>query len=73
MTNVERIVADAAKLSDEEKRRAAEGILELVHDADPAIEEEWMQEAKRRFEAHDAGETKSAPWEEARARIFARP
>jgi putative addiction module component (TIGR02574 family) len=72
MTKVERIVAEVAELSEEERQQVADRILELVPN-ESEVAAAWMAEAERRFAEHDAGKTKSVPWSEARERIFVRP
>ncbi len=70
MTNVDRILAEAMKLTDDERSELADRLVKAVP-IDPDIEKAWMDEAERRFAEEDAGKTKSIPWEEARRQIFA--
>ncbi len=69
MTEVERIVAEVAQLSDEEKQQVADRILGLVPN-EQEIAALWMKEAERRFEELDNGVAKAIPWSEARERLF---
>ena len=69
MTEVERIVAEVAQLSDEEKQQVADQILQLVPN-ERDIAALWMKEAERRFEELDKGLVKAIPWSEARERLF---
>lgn len=69
MTKVERIVAEVAELSEEERQQVADRILELVPN-ESEIAAAWMAEAERRFDELDQGVVKAIPWSEARASLF---
>lgn len=70
MTNLDRILADAMKLTDEERLELADRLVKAVP-IDPDIEKAWLEEVERRFAEEDAGKTESIPWDEARRQIFA--
>jgi putative addiction module component (TIGR02574 family) len=75
MTDVDRVLAEAMKLSEAERSELAYRLVELVeHSTEPdsAIRAAWIAEAKRRLDDIDAGRAVAVPWEEARARIFAK-
>ena len=70
MTNLDRILAEALKLTDEERLELADRLVKAVP-IDPDIEKAWLEEVERRFAEEDAGKTESIPWDEARRQIFA--
>jgi putative addiction module component (TIGR02574 family) len=61
------------KLPESERRTLALRLLDTVGD-EPVeeIERRWVEEARRRAEEIQAGRSPRIPWDEARARIFAR-
>ena len=71
--SVEEIFAEAAEL-DENDRAALAGLLltSLEPIPDTTLDESWVKEIRRRVRAHEAGEITEVPWEEARARLWAR-
>jgi putative addiction module component (TIGR02574 family) len=71
MTNVDRILAEAMQLSEEERSELADRLAKTVPSA-KEIEAAWLDEAERRMAALDAGQLQAVPWAEARARIFAK-
>ncbi len=71
MTNVDRILAEAMQLSEEERSELADRLAKTVPSA-KEVETAWLDEADRRMAELDAGRVKAVPWEEARARIFAK-
>jgi putative addiction module component (TIGR02574 family) len=70
---IEEIFAEAVELQ-ENDRAALAGM--LLHSLEPSpdarMDDAWVEEIKRRIKALEAGEVKSVPWEEARARLWAR-
>lgn len=67
----------ALALSDDERTELIVRLLDLVpglHDRDTGavIEAAWMEEARQRLSDIEAGRVSTAPWSEARERIFAR-
>lgn len=74
MTSVDRILAEAMKLSDEERATLADRLLEIVPEVpDAGVEEAWLRESLRRRAEWKAGRAKAVPVEEALAQIFAKP
>lgn len=69
----EKLLDEALKLPEAERRALALRLLESVGDEpEGEIERAWVDEAKRRLDDVQAGHTQVAPWAEARGRIFAR-
>ena len=68
----QRLEAAALALPREERARLAERLIESLDD-DPAVEEAWAAEIKRRLDAIDRGEVEMVPAEdviaEARRRL----
>jgi len=74
MTNVDWILAEAMKLTDEERATLADRLLEIVPEApDAAVEEAWLKETLRRRAEWKAGRVKAVPIEEALTQMFAKP
>lgn len=74
MTNVDRIFAEAMKLSDEERAALADRLLEIVPEVpDADVEQAWLRETLRRRAEWKAGRAKAVPVEEALAQMFAKP
>ncbi len=70
MTNVDRILAEAMKLTGEERSELVDRLAKATP-IDPEIEKAWLDEVERRFAEGDAGGPRSIPWAEARRQIFA--
>ncbi|HEU4405311.1 MAG TPA: addiction module protein [Polyangiaceae bacterium] len=69
----EKLLDEALKLPESERRALALRLLDSVGDEPEAeVERAWVDEAKRRLDDVRAGRTELAPWAEARERIFAR-
>jgi putative addiction module component (TIGR02574 family) len=74
MTDVDRILAEAMKLSDEERATLADRLLEIVPEVpDADVEEAWLKETLRRRAEWKAGMVKAVPIEEAVTQMFAKP
>jgi putative addiction module component (TIGR02574 family) len=74
MTNVDRILAEAMKLSDEERATLADRLLEIVPEVpDAGVEEAWLKEILRRRAEWKAGRAKAVPIQDALAEMFAKP
>jgi putative addiction module component (TIGR02574 family) len=74
MTDVDRILAEAMKLSDEERATLADRLLEIVPEvSDAAVEEAWQKETLRRRAEWTAGRVKAIPLEEALTQMFTKP
>ena len=69
MTNVDRILAEAKKLSDEEfvELRARLPEAEARGEMAPDIKAAWDEEVQRRKRQLEAGETATRPWDEVKA------
>ena len=66
MTNVDRILAEAMKFSDEERATLADRLLEMVPEVpDAGVEEAWLKETLRRRAEWKAGRARAVPVEEA--------
>lgn len=75
MTNLERVLAEAMTLSNDERSELAERLLETlgpVEHVDPEVDAEWREEVRRRRARVASGEAKLVPWEEVRQRLFNR-
>lgn len=73
MNDVDRFLSEARKLSAEERNELTDRILELVPDAiDPAIDEAWREELRRRRAKIASGETELLAWEDVREQLFAK-
>jgi putative addiction module component (TIGR02574 family) len=73
MSSVAEVLEVAMALPESERRALALRLLDTVGD-EPVeeIERAWLEEARRRGDAVDAGRSARIPWEEARGRIFSR-
>ena len=68
----DKLFEDAQALPDEERAILALQLLDSVGEPEPEIERAWSDEVRQRLADIDAGRTRLAPWDEAKARIFAR-
>lgn len=71
----EKLLEEALKLPDSQRRLLAQELLETVGNESPSpeeVERAWVEEAKKRLDDIEAGRSTPVPWEEARGRIFAR-
>ena len=74
MTDVDRILAEAMKLSDEERATLADRLLEIVPEVpDAAAEDAWLKETLRRRAEWKVGRVKAIPIEQALSQMFAKP
>jgi putative addiction module component (TIGR02574 family) len=64
-----KILDEARALSVEEREEIAHGLLESVAADRDELSPEWREEIRRRIERAERGESKSIPWDEARARL----
>lgn len=68
-----KLLDEAMKLPDSERRVLALWLLDSVADEPPdEVERAWVEEALRRLDEVRAGRAGTGPWEEARRRIFDR-
>jgi putative addiction module component (TIGR02574 family) len=66
---VRKLTEEIRKLSQEEQADLLE-ILQVL--AEPDLEKMWAEEAERRIDAYDRGETKAEPLEDVMARLRSR-
>jgi putative addiction module component (TIGR02574 family) len=70
---VRKLSEEIRKLPPEEQADLIEELLVLTYrKPDPEIENAWAEEAKRRLDAYERGETSTAPLEDVMARLRAR-
>ena len=62
--DLEQIEAQARALSDNDRARLAESMLESLHESLADVESAWVEEIERRVEAFDRGELPSYPAED---------
>lgn len=67
---VRHLAEEAAKLTPQEQAELIEALLALGHEPTPGWEKAWSEEAERRLDAYDRGETKGVSWGDIKARRF---
>ncbi len=73
MTNVESLLADAARLPVADRIQFIEALWETIpEDSLPQLSEEWLAEIEKRSAEYDSGSVVTVPWEEIRASAFRR-
>ena len=73
MSKLDDLEKQARTLSRKEKAALARVLIdELDPVSDPAVEELWLEEARRRYDAYRRGEMPSVPGDEAMARARSR-
>jgi len=71
--NVEELFREASDLPEIERAELTGMLLDsLESDRDPGVEAAWAEEIERRLRQIDSGEVKTIPWEEVRAKAYAR-
>ena len=71
--NVAEILLEASELPESDRAELAGRLLETLHgQPDEDVEAAWAEEVERRVRQIDAGEVKTIPWEEVRAKLHAR-
>ena len=69
----EKVLDEAMKLPEGERRTLALCLLDSVGDEPPEdVETAWLEEARRRLESFRTARAQAVPWDEARLRIFNR-
>ena len=64
---------EASQLPEAERAELAGRLLESLHgEPDDDVEAAWAEEVERRVRQIDSGEVKTIPWEEVRAKVYAR-
>ncbi len=69
----EELFEQAQSLDPEERAVLALKLLDSVGEPEPALEEAWRDEIRRRLDEIDSGRVQLSDWDEARRRIFSRP
>lgn len=71
-TSVAEIFKEAVELAESDRAALAGLLLESIEPiADVNLEAAWAAEVESRLRQLDAGDVKSVPWEEVRARLWA--
>ncbi|MDB5903768.1 MAG: putative addiction module component, family [Betaproteobacteria bacterium] len=73
MSKFDELEKQARALSHKEKAALARVLIDELDPAcDPGVEQLWLEEARRRYEAYRGGEMRSIPGDEAMARARSR-
>jgi len=71
--NVARLFDEASQLPESDRADLAARLLESLHgEPDEDVEAAWAEEVERRVRQIEAGEVRTIPWEEVRAKLHAR-
>ena len=71
--DVTEIFEEASTLPESDRAELAGRLLESLHgEPDEDVEAAWAAEIERRIRQLDSGEVKTIPWEEVRAKLYAR-
>lgn len=71
--NVEELFREATELPENERAELAGLLLESIDgEPDPGVEAAWAEEVERRVRQIETGEVRTIPWEEVRAKLYAR-
>jgi putative addiction module component (TIGR02574 family) len=71
--NVSELLREATQLSENERAELAALLLETIEgEPDEGVEAAWAEEIERRVRQIDSGEVQTIPWEEVRAKLYAR-
>jgi len=62
---IEALKAEALRLPPEQRAELAADLLESLEPSDADVEQLWVAEAERRYQAYKSGQTRAIPWEEA--------
>jgi putative addiction module component (TIGR02574 family) len=65
---VKRLTEEFAKLTPDEQAELIDRLI-VLRKPDPEIDKAWVEEAERRIDALDRGETRAIPHDEAMARL----
>ena len=67
------LLREASRLSEAERAELAGHLLESLHgEPEEGVEVAWAEEVERRVGQIDSGEVETIPWEEMRAKLYAR-
>ena len=71
--DVAELFREASELPENDRAELAGRILESLHgEPDEDVEAAWTEEIERRIRQIDSGEVQTIPWEEVRAKLYAR-
>jgi putative addiction module component (TIGR02574 family) len=71
--DVRELFREASELSESDRAELAGRLLQTLHgEPDEGVEAAWAEEIERRIRQIDSGEVKTIPWEEVRAKLYAR-
>ncbi|MEK6375339.1 MAG: addiction module protein [Acidobacteriota bacterium] len=71
--NIEELLREASELPETQRAELAGRLLEsLDGQPDEGVEAAWAEEVERRVRQLESGEVKTIPWEEVRAKLYAR-
>lgn len=71
--DVAELFEEASQLTEMDRAELAGRLLESLHgEPDENVEAAWAEEIERRIRQIDSGEVKTIPWEEVRAKLYAR-
>ena len=71
--DIAELFREAAQLPETERAELAGRLLEsLDGEPDEEVEAAWAEEIERRIRQLDSGEVKTIPWEDVRAKLYAR-
>jgi putative addiction module component (TIGR02574 family) len=71
--DVTELFREAAELPESERAELAGRLLETLHgEPEEGVEAAWSEELERRIRQIDSGEVETIPWEDVRARLYAR-
>ena len=74
MLTVDQVFAAAMQLSDSDRAKLADRLLEVVADApDTEVDDVWCEEVRRRRAEWKAGRVQALPAQEALTQMFAKP
>jgi len=69
-TEIETVLGQALRMSEEERAEIAEKLIASLEDSpDIDVEQAWQEEVRRRISDLESGNAVSIPWEEVRRRM----
>jgi putative addiction module component (TIGR02574 family) len=70
---VSELLREASELPEADRAELAGRLLETLHgEPEEDVEAAWAEEVERRIRQVESGEVKTIPWEEVRAKLYAR-
>ena len=71
--DVAELFEEASQLPETDRAELAGRLLDSLHGVpDAGVEAAWAEEIERRIRQVDSGEVKTIPWEDVRAKLYAR-